>query len=141
MPRPLRQCGSSPSERKPVPNFRADALGAEAKRGSIGGTDPVLLDTPGLVARIAAPATRLVTLTVTEKGYLPGSRAVAILAEAWQSARTGSPSSPAAICRGTVRCCATQCWPRLAADARFQDAVIRHLRRLTDYGARSVLTS
>jgi fructuronate reductase len=41
-----------------------------------------LLDTPGLVARIAAPETRLVTLTVSEKGYLPGSRAVAILAEA-----------------------------------------------------------
>ncbi len=48
----------------------------------IGAVREVLLDTPELVARIAAQATRLVTLTVTEKGYLPGSRAVAILAEA-----------------------------------------------------------
>jgi len=48
----------------------------------IGAVREVLLDTPELVARIAAPETRLVTLTVTEKGYLPGSRAVAILAEA-----------------------------------------------------------
>ncbi|WP_395612999.1 mannitol dehydrogenase family protein [Allosphingosinicella sp.] len=48
----------------------------------IGAVREVLLDTPELVARIAAPATRLMTLTVTEKGYLPGSRAVAILAEA-----------------------------------------------------------
>ncbi len=48
----------------------------------IGAVREVLLDTPGLVARIAAPETRLVTVTVTEKGYLPGSRAVAILAEA-----------------------------------------------------------
>jgi fructuronate reductase len=48
----------------------------------IGAVREVLLDTPALVARIAAPATRLVTLTVTEKGYLPGSRAIAILAEA-----------------------------------------------------------
>lgn len=48
----------------------------------IGAVREVLLDPPGLVARIAAPETRLVTLTVTEKGYLAGSRAVAILAEA-----------------------------------------------------------
>jgi len=48
----------------------------------IGAVREVLLDTPELVARIAAPETRLVTLTVTEKGYLPGSRAIAILAEA-----------------------------------------------------------
>jgi fructuronate reductase len=48
----------------------------------IGAVREVLLDTPELVARIAASETRLVTLTVTEKGYLPGSRAVAILAEA-----------------------------------------------------------
>ncbi len=48
----------------------------------IGAVRDVLLDTPELVARIAAHETRLVTLTVTEKGYLPGSRAVAILAGA-----------------------------------------------------------
>ena len=48
----------------------------------IGAIRQVLLDTPALVARIAAPETRLVTLTVTEKGYLPGGRAIAILAEA-----------------------------------------------------------
>jgi fructuronate reductase len=48
----------------------------------IGAVRDVLLDVPDLVARIAAPQTRLVTLTVTEKGYLPGSRAAAILAEA-----------------------------------------------------------
>jgi len=48
----------------------------------IGAVRGVLLDSPELVARIAAPETRLVTLTVTEKGYLPGSRAAAILAEA-----------------------------------------------------------
>jgi fructuronate reductase len=48
----------------------------------IGAVRAVLLDTPELVARIAAPETRLVTLTVTEKGYLPGGRAAAILAEA-----------------------------------------------------------
>lgn len=47
----------------------------------IGAVREVLLDTPELVARIAAPETRLVTLTVTEKGYLPGSRAAAVLAE------------------------------------------------------------
>jgi fructuronate reductase len=48
----------------------------------IGAVREVLLDTPDLLARIAAPETRLVTLTVTEKGYLPGSRAIALLAEA-----------------------------------------------------------
>ena len=48
----------------------------------IGAVRAVLLDTPELVARIAAPETRLVTLTVTEKGYRPGSRAPLILAEA-----------------------------------------------------------
>lgn len=48
----------------------------------IGAVREVLLDTPDLVARIAASETRLVTLTVTEKGYLPGSRAIAVLAEA-----------------------------------------------------------
>ena len=48
----------------------------------IGALREVLLDTPELAARIAAPETRLVTLTVTEKGYLPGSRAIALLAEA-----------------------------------------------------------
>jgi fructuronate reductase len=47
----------------------------------IGAVREVLLDTPALAARIAAPETRLVTLTVTEKGYLPGSRAIALLAE------------------------------------------------------------
>jgi fructuronate reductase len=48
----------------------------------IGAVREVLLDTPELVDRIAAPETRMVTLTVTEKGYLPGSRAIAVLAEA-----------------------------------------------------------
>ncbi|HEV7659553.1 MAG TPA: mannitol dehydrogenase family protein [Allosphingosinicella sp.] len=48
----------------------------------IGAVCEVLLDTEALVERIAAPETRIVTLTVTEKGYLPGSRAAAILAEA-----------------------------------------------------------
>jgi len=48
----------------------------------IGAVGEVLLDAPELIARIAAPATRLVTLTVTEKGYRPGSRAIALLAEA-----------------------------------------------------------
>lgn len=48
----------------------------------IGAVREVLLDTPQLITRIAAPETRLVTLTVTEKGYLPGGRAIAILAEA-----------------------------------------------------------
>ena len=48
----------------------------------IGAVREVLLDSEALVARIAAPETRVVTLTVTEKGYLPGSRAAAILAEA-----------------------------------------------------------
>jgi fructuronate reductase len=48
----------------------------------IGAVREVLLDTPDLVARIAAPETRLVTLTVTEKGYLPGGRAIVLLAEA-----------------------------------------------------------
>jgi fructuronate reductase len=48
----------------------------------IGAVREVLLDSPELIARIAAPETRLVTLTVTEKGYLPGSRAIAVLAEA-----------------------------------------------------------
>lgn len=48
----------------------------------IGAVRGVLLDTPDLVERIASPETKLVTLTVTEKGYLPGSRAIAIIAEA-----------------------------------------------------------
>lgn len=48
----------------------------------IGAVREVLLDWRELVVRIAAPETRLVTLTVTEKGYLSGSRAIAILAEA-----------------------------------------------------------
>jgi fructuronate reductase len=48
----------------------------------IGAVREVLLDTEALAARIAAPETRIVTLTITEKGYLPGSRAAAILAEA-----------------------------------------------------------
>jgi len=55
-------------------------VGAEVR--VIGAVREVLLDTPALVARIAAPETRMVTLTVTEKGYLPGSRAIAVLAEA-----------------------------------------------------------
>jgi fructuronate reductase len=45
----------------------------------VGAVREVLLD--GLAERIAAPETKLITLTVTEKGYLPGSRAVALLAE------------------------------------------------------------
>jgi len=45
----------------------------------IGAVREVLLD--GLAARIAAPETKLITLTVTEKGYLPGSRAIALLGE------------------------------------------------------------
>jgi fructuronate reductase len=48
----------------------------------IGAVREVLLDTEVLIERIAAPETRIVTLTITEKGYLPGSRAAAILAEA-----------------------------------------------------------
>jgi fructuronate reductase len=48
----------------------------------IGAVREILLDTPLLAARLVAPETRLVTLTVTEKGYLPGSRAIALLAEA-----------------------------------------------------------
>ena len=55
----------------------------------IGAVREVLLDTPALVERIASPETRLVTLTVTEKGYLPGSRAAAILAEALARRETG----------------------------------------------------
>jgi fructuronate reductase len=47
----------------------------------IGAVREMLLDSPRLAERIAAPETRIVTLTVTEKGYLPGSRAAAILAE------------------------------------------------------------
>jgi fructuronate reductase len=45
----------------------------------IGAVREVLLE--GLAERIASPDTRLITLTVTEKGYLPGSRAIALLAE------------------------------------------------------------
>lgn len=48
----------------------------------IGAVREVLLDSDTLIERIAAPETRIVTLTITEKGYLPGSRAAAILAEA-----------------------------------------------------------
>lgn len=47
----------------------------------IGAVRDVLLDTPELVAALAAPETAIVTLTVTEKGYLPGGRAAALLAE------------------------------------------------------------
>jgi fructuronate reductase len=45
----------------------------------IGAVREVLL--AGLAGRIASPETRLITLTVTEKGYLPGSRAIELLAE------------------------------------------------------------
>jgi fructuronate reductase len=55
----------------------------------IGAVRDVLLDSQALVARIAAPETRIVTLTVTEKGYLPGSRGIAILAEALARRRDG----------------------------------------------------
>ncbi len=55
----------------------------------IGAVREMLLDSDALVARIAALETRLVTLTVTEKGYLPGSRAVAILADALARRRDG----------------------------------------------------
>jgi fructuronate reductase len=48
----------------------------------IGAVREILVDMAAIAARIAAPETLLVTLTVTEKGYLPGSRAIAILAEA-----------------------------------------------------------
>lgn len=55
----------------------------------IGAVREMLLDSDALAARIAAPETRLVTLTVTEKGYLPGSRAIAILAAALGRRRDG----------------------------------------------------
>lgn len=55
----------------------------------IGAVREVLVDSEALVERIARPATRLVTLTVTEKGYLPGSRAIEILADALARRRTG----------------------------------------------------
>ncbi|HVQ09411.1 MAG TPA: mannitol dehydrogenase family protein [Allosphingosinicella sp.] len=55
----------------------------------IGAVREVLLDSERLVARIAAPETRIVTLTVTEKGYLRGGRAAAILAEALARRRDG----------------------------------------------------
>jgi fructuronate reductase len=45
----------------------------------IGAVREVLIE--GLAARIASPETKLITLTVTEKGYLPGSHAIALLAE------------------------------------------------------------
>jgi fructuronate reductase len=45
----------------------------------IGAVREVLLE--GLTERIAAPETKLITLTITEKGYLPGSRAIEMLAE------------------------------------------------------------
>jgi fructuronate reductase len=62
-----------------------DGLYSLVARGEvrvIGAIREVLLDSDALIARIAAPETRIVTLTITEKGYLPGSRAAAILAEA-----------------------------------------------------------
>jgi len=55
----------------------------------IGAVREVLLD--GLAERIGAPGTKLITLTITEKGYLPGSRAVALLAEGL--ARRREPST------------------------------------------------
>jgi len=45
----------------------------------IGAVREVLLD--GIVERVAAPETKLISLTVTEKGYLPGSRTIGVLAE------------------------------------------------------------
>jgi fructuronate reductase len=64
----------------PQDGFYSLVVGEEVR--VIGAVRELLLDTDALVERIAAPETRIVTLTITEKGYLPGSRAAAILAEA-----------------------------------------------------------
>lgn len=71
----------------PQDGFYSLVVGGEVR--VIGAIREVLLDSEALVARIAAPETRIVTLTITEKGYLPGSRAAAILAEALARRRDG----------------------------------------------------
>jgi fructuronate reductase len=48
----------------------------------IGAVREVLLDTTALMEALAAPETAIVTLTVTEKGYLPGAAPGRLLAEA-----------------------------------------------------------
>ena len=55
-------------------------LGEEVR--VIGAVRDVLCDHAAIIDRIASPETRLVTLTVTEKGYLPGSPAIGVLAQA-----------------------------------------------------------
>lgn len=55
------------------------AVGEEVR--VIGAVRDVLLDQRALVERLAAPETAIVTLTVTEKGYLPGAAPARLLAE------------------------------------------------------------
>lgn len=65
----------------------------------IGAVREVLLAGDAIVERLAAPETDLVTLTVTEKGYLPGGRAAELLARglALRQAR-GLPAFTAISC-------------------------------------------
>ena len=97
----------------------------------VGAVREVLLDTPELVARIAAPETRLVTLTVTEKGYLPGSRAAALLAEALPKRADGLtiiscdnlPENGARL-RATVLAAAGPAGDWIAAHCAFPQAMV-----------------
>jgi fructuronate reductase len=62
----------------PQDNFYSLVVGGEVR--VIGAVREVLLAGDALIERLAAAETDIVTLTVTEKGYLPGATAAAFLA-------------------------------------------------------------
>jgi fructuronate reductase len=105
----------------------------------IGAVREVLLDSQALVARIAAPETRIVTLTVTEKGYLPGSRAVAILAEALARRDDGItviscdnlPNNGARL-REAVLAAAGDAAERIAGDCAFPQTMVDRIVPATE---------
>lgn len=80
----------------------------------VGAVRDVLLDGDALAQRLAAPETDIVTLTVTEKGYLPGARAAALLAESLALRRE----------RGLAPFTAISCDNLAGNGARLRDAVL-----------------
>lgn len=105
----------------------------------IGAVREVLLDTPQLIARIAAPETRLVTLTVTEKGCRPGSRAVALLAEALARRADGitilscdNLPRNGAVLREAVLAAAGDAADRIAPNCAFPNTVVDRIVPATE---------
>lgn len=105
----------------------------------IGAVRDVLLDTPALLQRIAAPEARLVTLTVTEKGYLPGSRAVALLAEALARRADGitiiscdNLPNNGRVLRDAVLAAAGEAADRIARDCAFPQTMVDRIVPATE---------